>query len=72
MKIGNLLKTLPDFWHFFLGLAAGLLYYYFKPLCGIITLVFMLYQILDIEKRKSTVKDIAVYLVGFMITFTIT
>jgi hypothetical protein len=71
MKIGNLLKTLPDYWHLFLGLAAGLLYYYFKPLCGIITLVFMLYQIVDIEERESTVKDIAVYLAGFMISFTL-
>jgi hypothetical protein len=71
MKIRNLLKTLPDFWHFFLGLAAGVLFYYFKPLCGIITLVFMLYQILDIEKRESTVKDIIVYLAGWMISFTL-
>jgi hypothetical protein len=71
MKIGNLLKTLPDYWHFFLGLAAGVLFYHFKPLCGIITLVFMLYQIVDIEERESTVKDIVVYLAGWMISFTL-
>jgi hypothetical protein len=72
MEIRNLLKTLPDYWHFFLGLAAGVLFYYFKPLCGIITLVFMLYQIVDLEERRHTCRDIVVYLAGFMITFTFT
>jgi hypothetical protein len=71
MKIRNLLKTLPNYWHFFLGLAAGMLYYYFRPLCGIITLVFMLYQIVDLEEEESTVKDIVSYLAGFMISFTL-
>jgi hypothetical protein len=31
----------------------------------------MLYQIVDIEERESTVKDIVVYLAGWMISFTL-
>jgi hypothetical protein len=66
----NLLKTVFDLVHFLYGMLCGWLYYYFKPLCGILTTFFIVYQILEKERRHDTVRDMVTFLAGFFITFT--